>query len=192
MRFIGQNKRNTEEFTLLFEQQLNSLYSLALRMTRNQHNAEDLIQDTAMKAFRYFHRFDHGTNFRAWIFRILTNNYINIYRKTKKAPVSVEIGTVSFKLSDSPNGYWSDLDDRNHHFDYREIFDDEINNAIEKLPEEYRMVVLLADVEGMSYKEISEIIEHPLGTVMSRLHRGRKALQRLLSTYAREKGYVSD
>ncbi len=177
------------EFDILLRENINGMFSLALRMTRNQLDAEDLIQDTALKAFRYFHKFDRGTNFRAWVYRILTNNFINFYRKNQKQPTQIEIENVSFKLEQEGAGFWNRLNDRNNGFDYDDLFDDEINTAIDKLPEEYRIVLLLADVEGLSYKEISEVIEHPLGTVMSRLHRGRKMLQRSLRRYAEENGY---
>ena len=191
MRFKRQKREDAVEFTNLFEEHLNSLYSIALRMTRNQLDAEDLIQDTAMRAFRYFNNFDRGTNFKAWVYRILTNNYINVYRKKKKTPQSVELESVSFKLEDAGGNYWEALDVKDSGIPYEEVFDDEISKAIDKLPDEYRMVVLLADVNDLSYKEIAQIIDHPLGTVMSRLHRGRKMLQRLLGSYAREKGYIS-
>ncbi len=177
------------EFDILLRENINGMFSLALRMTRNQLDAEDLVQDTSLKAFRYFHKFDQGTNFRAWVYRILTNNFINFYRKHQKQPAQIEIENVSFKLEQEGAGFWNRLNDRNNGFDYDDLFDDEINAAIDKLPEEYRIVLLLADVEGLSYKEISEVIAHPLGTVMSRLHRGRKMLQRSLRRYAEENGY---
>ena len=187
--FKSKNNGRDYEFDILLRENLNGMFSLALRMTRNQLDAEDLIQDTALKAFRYFHKFDRGSNFRAWIYRILTNNFINFYRKNQKQPTQIEIENVSFKLKQDGEGFWNRLNDRNNGFDYDDLFDDEINAAIDKLPEEYRIVLLLADVEGLSYKEISEVIEHPLGTVMSRLHRGRKMLQRSLRRYAEENGY---
>jgi len=180
-----------DEFDSLFREHLNGLYALALRMTRNPLDAEDLVQETALKAYRYFHRFDAGTNFRAWIYRILTNNFINAYRKHKKTPAQTEIDSVSYKLDQSGSGFWDQLNDRNEEHDYKDVFDDEINAALERLPDEYKMVVLLCDVEGFSYKEISGIIGHPIGTVMSRLHRGRKLLQRALLKYAKNQGYRS-
>lgn len=183
------NKNRDYEFDILFRENINGIYSMALRLTRNPLDAEDLVQESALKAFRYFHRFDKGTNFRAWIYRILTNNFINHYRKNKKQPGNVEIDSVSFKLKEEKTGFWEHVNDRNNDFDYETIFDDEINAAIDKLPDEYKIVVLLSDVDGLSYKEISEIIERPIGTVMSRLHRGRKMLQRSLSKYAKEHGY---
>ena len=187
--FKSKNSGRDYEFDILLRENLNGMFSLALRMTRNQLDAEDLIQDTALKAFRYFHKFDRGSNFRAWIYRILTNNFINFYRKNQKQPTQIEIENVSFKLKQEGAGFWNRLNDRNNGFDYDDLFDDEINAAIDKLPGEYRIVLLLADVEGLSYKEISEVIAHPLGTVMSRLHRGRKMLQRSLRRYAVENGY---
>ncbi len=187
--FKSKNNGRDYEFDILLRENINGMFSLALRMTRNQLDAEDLVQDTSLKAFRYFHKFDQGTNFRAWIYRILTNNFINFYRKNQKQPAQIEIENVSFKLKQEGAGFWNRLNDRNNGFDYDDLFDDEINAAIDKLPEEYRIVLLLADVEGLSYKEISEVIEHPLGTVMSRLHRGRKMLQRSLRRYAEENGY---
>jgi len=186
-------KNHKYEFDILFREQVNGLYSFALRMTRNKLDAEDLVQETALKAFRYFYRFNKGTNFRAWLYRILTNNFINNYRKLKKQPTRIEMESISFKLEEEGVGFWNELDDNeNHPHDYSDLFDDEINAAMDKLPEEYRLVVLLADVEGLSYKEIAKAIKHPLGTVMSRLHRGRKMLQKSLSSYARSGGYVLD
>jgi len=187
--FKSKNNGRDYEFDILLRENINGMFSLALRMTRNQLDAEDLVQDTSLKAFRYFHKFDQGTNFRAWIYRILTNNFINFYRKNQKQPAQIEIENVSFKLKQEGAGFWNRLNDRNNGFDYDDLFDDEINAAIDKLPGEYRIVLLLADVEGLSYKEISEVIAHPLGTVMSRLHRGRKMLQRSLRRYAVENGY---
>ncbi len=187
--FKSKNNGRDYEFDILLRENINGMFSLALRMTRNQLDAEDLVQDTSLKAFRYFHKFDQGTNFRAWIYRILTNNFINFYRKNQKQPAQIEIENVSFKLKQEGAGFWNRLNDRNNGFDYDDLFDDEINAAIDKLPGEYRIVLLLADVEGLSYKEISEVIAHPLGTVMSRLHRGRKMLQRSLRRYAEENGY---
>ena len=177
------------EFDILFRENIRGLFSLALRMTHNQLDAEDLVQETAMKAFRYFYRFDRGTNFRAWVYRILTNNFINNYRRKKKAPTQVELEDVAFKLDEEGAGFWERLDDRSNGFDYADLFDDEINHAIDRLPDEYKIVVLLSDVESLSYKEIAEIISHPIGTVMSRLHRGRKMLQKSLARYAKENGY---
>lgn len=177
------------EFDILFRENIDGLYNLALRMTRNPLDAEDVVQETAYKAYRHFNRFDKNTNFKAWVYRILTNTFINHYRKAKRQPPGVDVQEVAYKLSDDNTGYWDDLADRNNDYDYREVFDDEINHAIDRLPEEYRMVVVLCDIEGLSYQEISTVIGRPIGTVMSRLHRGRRLLQRSLARYARELGY---
>lgn len=186
-------KRSKSEDAKAFDQLLNEhfdgMFTLALHMTRNRFDAEDLVQDTALRAYRFFHRFERGTNFKAWIYRILTNNYINRYRKKKIEPTKVEMDKVSFKLEQKGTSYWDELDNAEHGHDYTEMFDDEINRAIDQLPEEYKTVVLLADVEGLSYKEIAKVIDHPIGTVMSRLHRGRKILQKRLANYAEEHGY---
>ncbi len=187
----SKNHDKRYEFDILFREHVNGLYALALRMTRNELDAEDLVQETALKAFRYFHRFESGTNFRAWLYRILTNNYINTYRKNKKTPVSVELESVSFKLEEPDTGFWNELDDRTNGYDYHDLFDDEINRAMDRLPDEYRIVVLLCDVEGFSYKEIAAMVKCPIGTVMSRLHRGRKILQRSLARYAAEHRYTT-
>lgn len=177
------------EFDILLREHLQGMYTIALRMTWNSLDAEDLVQDTALKAFRFFHKFERGTNFRAWIYRILTNNYINIYRKNKNRPSRVDIDAVAYKLEEERSGFWHHLDDRFIGENCEDLFDDEINVALNSLPDEYKIVVLLSDVEGFSYKEIAEIIAHPIGTVMSRLHRGRKMLQKRLLKYAKENGY---
>lgn len=191
MRIINiKSKDNKYEFDILFREHLEGMYLLALRMTRNPLDAEDLVQETALKAYRFFHKFELGTNFRAWIYRILTNNYINVYRKHKKAPNPVDIDKVNFKLEEEGTDYWDRLNDRNNGHAYADLFDDEINCAIDNLPDEYKIVVLLSDVESLSYKEIAGIIDVPIGTVMSRLHRGRKMLQKRLSKYAKENGYI--
>lgn len=180
-----------EEFERLLGEHINGLYSLALRMTRNPLDAEDLVQETALRAFRFFDKFDAGTNFKAWVYRILTNNFINNYRRDKKAPARTEMDSVSYKLQDQGADFWEQLDDRNNEYCYDDLFDDEINAAFDRLPDEYKIVVLLSDVEGLSYKEIAKVIDHPIGTVMSRLHRGRKLLQKSLNKYAQERGYQS-
>lgn len=187
--FKSNNDDRRDKLDLLLREHLDGMYSIALRMTRNPLDAEDLVQDTALRAYRFFHRFEYGTNFKAWVYRILTNNYINRYRKKQKQPTHVEMDKISFKLNDNGSSYWDQLDNIDNGYDYHEMFDDQINQAIDTLPDEYRIVVLLSDVEGFSYKEIAEIIDHPMGTVMSRLHRGRKILQRKLARYAKENGY---
>ncbi len=162
------------------------LYSAALRMTRNPADAEDVVQETFLKAYRAYGTFEAGTNLRAWLYRILTNTYINRYRQKKRRPTEVELEEVEdlylYKkiggpaLGDvSPSAEQEVLDS---------LVDADVKAAVEALPDNFRMPVLLADVEGFSYKEIAEIMDVPIGTVMSRLHRGRKALQQALWQFA--------
>lgn len=167
------------------------LYSAALRMTRNPADAEDLVQETYLRAYRSYDTFEAGTNLRAWLFRILTNQYINSYRAKQRRPQE------------------SDLDDVEDLYLYRRVSnlealsrsaedtlfdlftDEEVKTALEELPEVFRVPVLLADVEGFSYKEIAEMIDVPIGTVMSRLHRGRKAMHKKLYDFAEQRGLVA-
>jgi RNA polymerase sigma-70 factor (ECF subfamily) len=178
------------EFEGLIAPHLNSLYSTALRMTHNQNDAEDLVQDTLYKAFRAFDQYQKNTNFRAWAFRILVNTYITAYRKAIRQPQKVS-------YDDLEEFYLYKKLDENVHLqemakeDFLEnFFDDDVKEALESLPYQFRLVVLLCDVEGFTYNEIANIIDAPLGTVMSRLYRGRKLLQRHLWNYAKKKGYV--
>jgi RNA polymerase sigma-70 factor (ECF subfamily) len=166
------------------------LYSAALRMTRNPSDAEDVMQEALLKAYRGYHTFAAGTNLKAWLYRILTNTYINRYRKQTRRPSEVELGELEdlylFKRLGEQDGGSAV---RSAEEEALERFvDTDIKEAVEALPENFRLPVLLADVEGFSYKEIAEIMDVPIGTVMSRLHRGRKALQRTLWRVAEERG----
>jgi RNA polymerase sigma-70 factor (ECF subfamily) len=170
---------------------LPNLYGAALRLTRNPSDAEDLLQETYLRAFRGFAGFQEGTNLRAWMYRILTNTFINTYRKRQREPVTVaddelEDWYLYDRLGESgvEASAESEVLER--------IPDEDVQRALEGLPENFRMAVLLADVEGFSYKEIAEILDIPIGTVMSRLHRGRKALQKALWDTVRERGLVTD
>jgi RNA polymerase sigma-70 factor (ECF subfamily) len=169
---------------------LPGLYGAALRMTRNPADAEDLLQDTTLRAYRGFASFQEGTNLKAWLYRILTNSYINTYRKRQREPKIVEgpedqedwflfdrLGAKSVERSAEEDVL-------------EQIPDAEVKAALESIQENFRMAVLLADVEGFSYKEIAEIMDVPIGTVMSRLHRGRKALEKALYGVAKERGLV--
>ncbi|HET9249202.1 MAG TPA: sigma-70 family RNA polymerase sigma factor [Actinomycetota bacterium] len=169
---------------------LPGLYGAALRMTRNPADAEDLLQDTTLRAYRGFASFQEGTNLKAWLYRILTNSYINTYRKRQREPKTVEgpedqedwflfdrLGAKSVERSAEDDVL-------------EQIPDAEVKAALESIQENFRMAVLLADVEGFSYKEIAEIMDVPIGTVMSRLHRGRKALEKALYGLAKERGLV--
>lgn len=166
------------------------LYSTALRMTQNKSDAEDLVQETYLKAYRGFAGFEQGTNLRAWMFRILTNTYINSYRSKKRRPDETELDDVEdFYLYRRMGGLEAARASRSAEDELMDWFSDsEVQAAIDALPESYRLAVLLSDVEGLSYKEIAEDLDIPIGTVMSRLHRGRKALQKQLHDYALERG----
>jgi RNA polymerase sigma-70 factor (ECF subfamily) len=181
-----------EQFTADAMQYAPQLFSTALRMTRNRSDAEDLVQETYVKGWRSFRTFQEGTNLRAWLFRVMTNTYINKYNAAKRKGTEVELDDVEelflykrlgsidqSKLSSSAEDQMLNL-----------FTDDEVKNALESLPEDFRIPVLLSDVDGFSYKEIAEMLEIPMGTVMSRLHRGRKIMQKMLYEYARERGLI--
>ena len=171
-------------------QYLDQLYGAAMRMTRNPQDAEDLVQETYMKAFAAFDSFTDGTNLKAWLFRILTNTYINIYRKKQRQPYQ----SGSDDLTDWQLHEVESHDSRGLRSAEAEaldrLADADVVEALAKVPEDFRMAVYLADVEGFSYKEIAEIMDTPVGTVMSRLHRGRKLLRELLEDYAIERGLI--
>ena len=167
------------------------LYSAALRMTRNASDAEDLVQETYLKAYRGFGGYKEGTNLKAWLYRILTNTFINSYRAKKRRPDETELDEVEdlylYRRLGGPGGR-PGRSQRRGRAAWTGSPTTEVKDAIEHLPENFRLAVLLADVEGFSYKEIAEILDIPIGTVMSRLHRGRKALQKELYEYALQHG----
>ena len=173
---------------------MDGLYSAAMRMTRNAADAEDLVQETYLKAFNAYERFEAGTNLKAWMYRILTNSYINAYRKKQRRPDESDIGDIEdLYLYRRLGGAESAVLSRSAEDELLEMFgEDEVKLALEDLPEHYRMPILLADVEGFAYKEIAEILDVPIGTVMSRLHRGRKQLQKRLYSFAEEHRLLPD
>jgi RNA polymerase sigma-70 factor (ECF subfamily) len=170
---------------------LRELYGAAIRMTRNRSDAEDLVQETYLRAYRSFDTFEEGTNLRAWLYRILTNAFINLYRKRQREPQTVSDEEV-------PDWYlYEKLAERGAESSaearvLESLPDEDVRSAVNSLPQQFRLAVLLADVEGFSYKEIAEILDVPMGTVMSRLHRGRRALEKRLWDVMRERGLVRD
>ncbi|GAA1619118.1 RNA polymerase sigma factor SigR [Brevibacterium sanguinis] len=168
---------------------LNQLYAAALRMTRNPADAEDLVQEAYAKAYAAFHQYTPGTNLKAWLYRILTNTFINNYRKKQRQPQEhgsedIEDWQIAQAASHtSSEGRSAELEALDH------LPDSDIKDALSALPEDFRMVVYYADVEGLPYKEIAEIMDTPIGTVMSRLHRGRRQLREMLAEYAADRGF---
>ena len=168
---------------------VDALYNTALRMTRNPQDAEDLVQETYLKAYKYYDKFTEGTNFKAWLFRILKNTFINSYRKRQQEPPQnafdeiedVFENQVSSDSGSIPNPEEDALEN---------VLDEDVQRALDALPDEYRMVVILADLEDFSYQEIAEILEIPVGTVMSRLYRARRRLESEMLRYAQEHGYI--
>jgi len=181
-----------EDFAKDAMQYTPQLFSTAVRMTRNRSDAEDLVQETFLKAWRASDTFEQGTNLRAWLFRIMTNTFINQYHAKQRKPMETELDDVEelflyrrlgsidqSRLSQSAEDQMMEL-----------FTDDEVKKALEELPEAFRLPVLLCDVDGFSYKEIADMLDVPIGTVMSRLHRGRKAMHKMLYEYATEQGAI--
>ena len=181
-------------FTTEAPQYAQQLFAGAVRMTRNRADAEDLVQETYLKAWRAYDSYEEGTNLRAWLFRIMTNTYINRYNAAQRRPTETDLdeveelflyrrlGTIDqSRMNASAEDQMMEL-----------FTDDEVRSAIEELPENFRLPLILSDVEGFAYKEIAEMLDVPIGTVMSRLHRGRKSMQKRLYEFARERGLVNE
>jgi RNA polymerase sigma-70 factor (ECF subfamily) len=192
----GVQEETPEQRTARFERDamplLDQLYAAALRMTRNPADAEDLVQETYLKAYGAFASFRAGTNLRAWLYRILTNTYINGYRKRQRQPVAQPTEEITdWQLAQAAQHTSAGL--RSAEMDaLDQLPDSDVKDALSQLAEDFRMAVYLADVEGFAYKEIAEIMGTPIGTVMSRLHRGRKQLRDMLTGVARERGFLRD
>ena len=170
-------------------QYTNQLYAAAIRYTKNPHDAQDLVQDTYAKAFTSFHQFEPGTNLKAWLYRILTTTFINTYRKDQRRPLISDGEVEDWQLASSAS-HTSNLGKSAEDEVLENLPDGDVKRALNEIPEEFRLTVFYADVEGYAYKEIAEILGIPAGTVMSRLHRGRKLLRALLLDYAKDRGYV--
>jgi RNA polymerase sigma-70 factor (ECF subfamily) len=185
------DQANFERDAMQFAPQL---YSAAMRMTRNPADAEDLVQETFLKAYRAYHTFEEGTNLKAWLYRILTNTYINKYRKESRRPSEVDLGAVEdlylYRNIGSEESAEAARSTEERVLDG--LVESDIKEAVEDLPENFRLPVLLADLAGFSYKEIADILDIPIGTVMSRLHRGRKAMEKSLWDYAVKRGLVPE
>jgi len=170
---------------------MDALLRTALRMTKNQNDAEDLVQETFAKSYRFWDKFEQGSNCRAWLFKIMTNIFINEYRSKSRAPMAVNVDDIDDNFL---YGQLSQLppEDNPEQQLFAKVFDDDVKKAIEELPDDFRMVVVLSFLEGFSYQEIAEIADLQLGTVKSRLHRGRKLLQKKLYDYALRNGFIKD
>ncbi len=164
------------------------LYNYALKLTMNGEDAKDLLQDTYLKAYRSWKSFEQGTNVRGWLYRIMKNAYINIYRKKSKEPQKIEYDEAHFTSHATQHRIFDPGHHTLKHFD--EVFEDEIAHSIESLPSNFRTIILLSDVEDLKYAEIAKLVSCPVGTVRSRLHRGRKVLQQKLLNYAVVNGYI--
>ncbi len=170
---------------------MDALFRTALRMTKNDKDAEDLVQEAMVKAYRFWDKFEPGSNCRAWLFKIMTNIFINEYRSKSRSPMAVNVDEVddNFLLGQLASGV--NVEDPEKQL-FAKVFDDDVKKAIENLPDDFRLVIVLSFLEGFSYQEIAEIADLQLGTVKSRLHRGRKLLQKELYDYAVKNGYIKD
>ncbi len=169
---------------------LNALYNYALHITMNPDDAEDLVQETYLKAYRFFNSFERGTNCKAWLFKILKNNYINLFRKNSKEPGKVDYDLIK-------DFYHTIKDNRNDTTEtdtdyFHSLLHEEVYQALHSLPEEFREVIQLCDIEGFTYEEIANMVDSPIGTVRSRLYRGRKLLRTQLEGYAQKRGFITD
>lgn len=188
-------KNSRKEFEDVAMKHIDSLYNMALRLVSNKEEAEDLVQETYLKAYRFFDTFQKGTNIKAWLFKILRNTFINKYRKTISTPNEFfyeDIEMINSSMAYSKEETIEELSDtlESKYADLNNLMEDDVKRAIESLPLEYREAILLSDVEELSYKDIAEITHVPIGTIKSRLNRGRKLLQKSLWEYAKDRGFI--
>jgi RNA polymerase sigma-70 factor (ECF subfamily) len=188
------SQATTEDFEAGVLAQLDSLYRTARRMTSNQQEAEDLVQETMLKAFRFAHTYQRGTNLRAWLFRILNTSAINRYRKQASHPTTTTLpeGEDFYLYNRIKDLSGQELSEGAEEQVLSQYLDEDVYNALNDLPPNFRMAVVLADIEGLSYKEIAEALNIPIGTVMSRISRARRQLQRSLWQYAKDRGYTKE
>src|SRR3990167_6019823 len=178
---MREENNRRKEFEDIAMEHLDSLYNMAIRLVYNKEAAEDLVQETYLKAYRFFDTFQKGTNIKAWLFKILRNTFINKYRKTVNSNLSYKQESDSAELTDTLETKYNDLGS---------LMEDDVKRAIDSLPIEYKEAILLSDVEELSYNDIAEITNVPIGTVKSRLNRGRKLLQKSLWEYAKDRGFI--
>ena len=187
-KMTQEERRKQEAFNEEMLPHLDAMYNFALRLTYDATDAEDLVQESLVKAYRFFHSYEKGTNARAWLFRILRNSFINNYRKQSRQPQQIDYDEVSsfYETIRSEQSDTTDMEDKM----YREMMDDEVSEALARLPEDFRTVVMLCDVENFTYEEIANMLDVPIGTIRSRLHRGRNLLRSQIEKYAKKKGYA--
>ncbi len=192
MLLMSENKLESERYMKIFDEEFyphaDALYNFAYNLTYNEDDANDLVQETYMKAFRFIDKYLQGTNAKAWLFKILKNGFINNYRKASKKPTRVDFeDIISYQDSEASSGVSGHIDMRQEIF--QNMMGDEVTLAVNNLPVDFRTVILLCDIEGFTYEEISKIIDIPIGTVRSRLHRARNMLKEKLQTYAESMGF---
>jgi RNA polymerase sigma-70 factor (ECF subfamily) len=180
-------QQKQQEFSDEILPHLDAIYTFALRLTADPNDAEDLVQDTVVKAYRFFSSFEKGTNAKAWLYRILKNSYINSYRKKSKEPNQVDYDEVStyYETIRDERTDTSDLEEMM----FRDMVGDDVNKALQSLPEDFRTVVMLCDMDGFTYEEIANMLDVPIGTIRSRLHRGRNLLRAQLKEFASKRGF---
>lgn len=186
----SEDKIKQKEFNVEIMPHIDTLHNFALRLTKDENDADDLVQDAVVKAYRFFKGYEKGTNAKAWLYRILKNSFINNYRKASNKPPEVDYDEVSsyYETVRAERTNTTDLES----LMYRELMDDNLSKALSKLPEDFRTVVLLCDVDGFTYEEISNMMDVPIGTIRSRLHRGRNLLKAELHEYASKRGYTNN